>query len=484
MNDRAATAAAMRYDRAHGERVAATAWRVLWVSLAACSGPVSDGVGVGARADVDAGAGDDGPVIDPPLAEAPLRAPQCREGVMIPGPYGTLLQNMVDPHADVYGAGDDIGTVARPFWIGPEPRLVHIGWPSSDTSTSVSFVWATDRNTRASIVEWGEAGVLDHRSEGVSFGYGGVDDATYRVHELKLCDRLKPGTTYSYRVGGDAAFSPVYTFTTPPRPGSFDTFVVAYAGDARGDYETWAQMVARMETHSPDFYVFGGDMVSYGTAQTEWYGWFEAAGDVFARKVVVPAHGNHEYLAANYFALFSLPNNEQWYSVDYGNLTLFALNDTVAGSSDAMEFDQVDFIDHTLAESPATWRMAVHHQSTWSASEYHGSNERLRAWWQPAFDRWSFDAVLAGHDHTYERSHPIRGTSPEPTTDDQGTTYFVSGGAGAPLYLGHTDAWFNAANADVHHYLIGTFTSDRARWTAYDLAGNILDDVILPRRDR
>lgn len=419
------------------------------------------------------------PVVpDPPFEEPGQPSPECAETYAIPGPLGTFIDGQVTAHQEIYGGYQDIGTPTKPVLIGPIPQLVHIGWPSSDPSTSVSFVWSTDTGTLASLVEWGEGDTLDHHTAGVSYGYGPGD--IYRVHELKLCGRLKPGTRYSYRVGGAGHWSPVYSFSTPPPVGSFQSFVVAFSGDSRGDYETWGQMVEHMEAFDPDFYLFGGDMVSYGINQSEWYSWFDAAGDVFARKAVIPAHGNHEYLAANYFALFSLPNNEQWFSANYGDLTIVALNDTVTGKPDAVPVAQVDFMRATMATSHAAWRVAYHHQSTFSSSTAHGSNLYLRTTWEPLFDELGFDFVLAGHDHTYERTVPIRGGAlADPAV---GAYYFVVGGAGAPLYRGHDLEWFTARTADTHNYVIGVFTPDGVTWTARDLADNVIDELFVPRR--
>lgn len=192
------------------------------------------------------------------------------------------------------------------------------------------------------------------------------------------------------------------------------------------------------------------------------------------------AQGLDHRIAANYFALFSLPNNEQWFSADYGDLKIVALNDTVTGKPDAVPVDQVDFMRATLADSQSAWRIAYHHQATFSSSSAHGSNLYLRTTWEPLFDELGFDFVLAGHDHTYERTLPIRGGAlADPA---EGAYYFVAGGAGAPLYRGHDVEWFTARTADTHNYVIGVFTPDGVTWTARDLADNVIDELFVPRR--
>ena len=185
-----------------------------------------------------------------------------------------------------------------------------------------------------------------------------------------------------------------------------------------------------MDSYDPDFIVFTGDMIDFGTQQAEWDGWFEAAGDILARKALVAAHGNHEFLAGQYFAQFSLPNNEQWYHVRYGDLELAVLNDTVADSDD-VDVKQVAYLNEVFGASDAPWKAAAHHQALYSTSGTHASNLEGRAAWAPVFDTWGLQLVFAGHNHVYERSVPIRADAE--AAEGEGTVYLVSGGAGAGI---------------------------------------------------
>lgn len=381
---------------------------------------------------------------------------------------------------------------------GPTPRGVHIGWPDVDTSTSISFSWLTDEltssssaedRTLAAMVQYA-AGEITNASEltethrGVSYGFGGPGNELFQGHEIKICGGLTPDTVYSYRVGGEGAWSPIYTFRTPPTPGTFDTYTVAFSGDSRGAYAKWEVMLQQMEAFDPDFYVFSGDMVELGANQSEWEAWFEASADVLARKVIVPAHGNHELLAVNYFAQFSLPGNEQWFQVDYGNMTLLSLNDTVDDSS-KQDNDQASFITQTLGASSADWKVAVHHQPMFSTCTTHNSDLDVRdAWARPLLDNGA-DFIFAGHNHIYERSQSVFVNSDDQfdatTTLGDGALYIVSGGAGAPLYKDSENSLFFADVADpVEHFLIGEFGPTAVTMKAYDLDGNVIDEFTVP----
>lgn len=413
-----------------------------------------------------------------PPVEEPAELPmvrQCLQGYQVPGLRGAIDPRPVDLHADVFGAPQEL---APGVLVGPDPLHVHLGVPGQDAARSVSFVWHTDLGTLSSVVEWGVGDVLTERSEGVSFAYGGSDGMSYRVHELKLCDQLEPGTTYSYRVGGEGHWSPVWQFTTPGTPDTLDHFVIAMTGDSRGAYETWGRVVAKMEAHDPDLYLFSGDMVQAGSNETEWYAWWEATGDVFARKVIVPSHGNHEFLAANYLATFSMPNNEQWFSIDFGTLTLVSLNDTVSDYPDFLEKEQVVFLHEQLSASTAPWKIAMHHQAMYSICSVHGSREDVRGWWAREMDEHGVDLVLAGHNHIYERSVPIRGGAE--ALPGKGTVYVVAGGAGAPLYPRFTPEWFNKVVKSTEHYVIAEVTPTEIVVTVRDLMDNVIDRFVVP----
>ena len=406
---------------------------------------------------------DSGP--DPMLVEL---VDECTPVISVPGPLGSVGE-APDPHEDTFGAA-------------PTPFSLHLGWPSSDPSQSISWIWRTDADTKATVVEYGTNGQLTERIEGASYLYGGASagEGPNRVHEAKICEGLEPNTTYTYRVGGEGNWSPEYTFTTPGEPGSFDTYRVAVMGDSRGAYETFGELLTLAEAHSPDFYVFSGDMVDLGPSQAEWDAWFAAGEDIFPEKVVVPSHGNHEFLAVHYFAQFSLPNNEQWFSVRYGDLHLVSLNDTTQAIEDE-ETHQPAYMRAVFAEHESAWQMTTHHQSLYSTCTTHGSALSLRGMWEPVYDEFGVDAVFAGHNHIYERSVPVRAGAV--ASAEEGTVYFVTGGAGAPLYTGVEPDWFGDVANPVEHYMIADFGPNGVEFTVRDASDTVIDTYTMARRD-
>jgi tartrate-resistant acid phosphatase type 5 len=134
-----------------------------------------------------------------------------------------------------------------------------------------------------------------------------------------------------------------------------------------------------------------------------------------------PSLGNHDTYTNGgqpYFDYFSLPGNERYYDFTWGVVHLFAL-DSVEIEPDGVGESSVQahWLKEGLAASTSTWNIVYMHYPPYS-SGMHGSTE----WTRWPYAAWGADAVLAGHDHTYER------------LEEDGIPYFVNGVGGAGRY--------------------------------------------------
>ncbi|MER3468329.1 MAG: alkaline phosphatase, partial [Thermoflexus sp.] len=132
-----------------------------------------------------------------------------------------------------------------------------------------------------------------------------------------------------------------------------------------------------------------------------------------------PALGNHDWEspgARPFRDYFTLPGNERYYDVRWGPVHLFIL-DSDPREPDGITADsrQARWLRERLQASDAPWRLVVLHHPPYS-SGLHGSTPAL----QWPFARWGAHAVLAGHDHSYER------------IERDGIVYFVNGLGGHP----------------------------------------------------
>ena len=137
-----------------------------------------------------------------------------------------------------------------------------------------------------------------------------------------------------------------------------------------------------------------------------------------------PSLGNHDWLtrAAGlpqpYLDYFSLPGNERYYDFVQGPLHFFVLDsDPHEPDGISQTSTQAVWLRSGLQASSSAWNIVLLHHAPFS-SGLHGSNAEL----QWPFEAWGADAVLAGHDHTYERI--TRDTIP----------YFVNGLGGHSIY--------------------------------------------------
>lgn len=407
-------------------------------------------------------------------------------GGSIPTEGGTLRleQCGYDLTTRVGASAPVIGTPV----LGDDPtvRQVHLGI-ASQPATSMAIQWRTvDETTLASTVQYGTGGNTDQVLEGATFIFiGGFNQSgeTIRMHEAHLCG-LEPDTEYSYRVGGKSedglteAWSPVYTFRTAPLRSQTDAEVVfGSLGDSRDGYEVWGQFVERLDTMEVDAILFSGDAVTIGAVQLEWETFFDVAEPLLARVPIVSAHGNHDVNAINYYAQFAMPGNEENFSFDFGPAHITVLNDTPYNVSDiqgaAAEFLQADL----AANADAPWKILLNHRPLWSASTRHGSDTELLDTWGPIIDAHHVDLVLNGHDHNYERTKPMNGSTPQASPAD-GTVYVVSGGAGASLYGNGVDFWTELSEK-AHSAVVLRLRAELLEMQAFREDGAQLDTMLI-----
>jgi hypothetical protein len=291
-------------------------------------------------------------------------------------------------------------------------------------------------------------------------------------------------------------------------PGTSEAFRFGVTGDSRGYVDSatganvWAIAQRRLAESMIDFEVFTGDAVVIGTEQAGWNGFFEAAdGDfavteLFASTPLMMTNGNHEDLAVAYLAQFAWPQDvsdeeiaqgEEWYSFDYGNAHFVVLNDTVvddeviAGAQRSWLEADLTAVDREITP----WIFAVHHRPFYTCGSTHGADGGLRAAWQPVYDRFAVDIVFNGHNHVYERTHPIRGLDAAgdgivvpaegatgiPQIVDgtpNGTLYVLTAGAGAPLYPVGTDCPTSFVGESVRNYAVVEIEGRSLTLTAYE----------------
>ena len=106
-----------------------------------------------------------------------------------------------------------------------------------------------------------------------------------------------------------------------------------------------------------------------------------------------------------------------------GSIHLFAMDSESFHSDTNSRIAQEAWLQQGLENSTATWNFVYLHRAPYSSSAIHGSHPLV----QLPFQRWGAHAVLAGHDHLYERLRISDSTQNE-------MLYFVNGSGGRTAY--------------------------------------------------
>lgn len=170
-----------------------------------------------------------------------------------------------------------------------------------------------------------------------------------------------------------------------------------------------------------------------------------------------PALGNHDIQTDREAFMRVFDMSARFYAARVGPVELFVL-DTSRG---AVDEEQVRWLEGTLARSTAAWKVAAMHVPPYS-SGMHGSNAVLQDQIVPVLERGGVQLVLAGHDHNYERTRPIRGA-----------VYVISGGGCCPRDVGRTT--ITAHSASLLHFVIIEATAQQLTIEAIDRDGRVFD---------
>ena len=188
-----------------------------------------------------------------------------------------------------------------------------------------------------------------------------------------------------------------------------------------------AQMAAAHRRDPVDLVVLGGDNIYATSAWAD--GDLAGIQDTFERpyreliQAKVPFHavlGNHDIRTANgapQVAYKPFGMKGRWYSVRRGPVEFFMLDTNV----NVPWQHQLPWLKAALAASTAPWKVVVGHHPIYSAGVY-GDDRSLNARLTPLFKRYGVQLYINGHEHNYERTRVI-----------DGTTYLTVGGGGASL---------------------------------------------------
>lgn len=180
-------------------------------------------------------------------------------------------------------------------------------------------------------------------------------------------------------------------------------------------------------------------------------------------------HHPEESLAEIEAELRLLGTPGRYYGSSHGPVDLFYLDSSVPGVFGPDASEQWDWLDAALGESQNRWKVVALHHPPYSSGR-HGSTPGARRRLGPIARRHAVDLVLSGHDHHYERTEPI-----------YGTTYVVSGGGSKTTAVGRS--WFTAYAESTLHFLHVQVAGDRLVARAVRADGSVADRFSLRARE-
>ena len=389
--------------------------------------------------------------------------------------------------------------VRRPDAAGaPGPEQVHVQF-GADAATQVAVSWATAAAVSGPQLRLGRPSSGYGRqvpAEERTYTEALTGETVWTYHAR--LDHLQPDTQYIYEVLNDGAAPVTGTFRTGPagrsrgfRFTSFgDQAIPAAVGQGLGPWTVNAGfIVPAVESLDPLFHLFNGDLAYANVSDAPvatWTSFFNNNTRSAANRPWMPAAGNHENEVGNgpqgylsYQTRFSLPDNGSadfrgnWYAFTVGPIRVISLNnDDVClqdGGFSGFRRDHVptyvsngdnpyimgyssgvqrQWLEGELAMARQSgsidWIVVCMHQVSMSSAHFNGADLGIRQNWLPLFDQYGVDLVVAGHEHHFERTFPVRGTLPGSTlltpapqgTDPAlmdtsvGTVHMIIGGGG------------------------------------------------------
>ncbi|WP_223199231.1 purple acid phosphatase family protein [Solihabitans fulvus] len=352
--------------------------------------------------------------------------------------------------------------------FGADPaREVVVSWTSpSQVHRPLVRIGTTDGGF-GRVVHAETTRYVDHASNREVFCHHasvrGLHPDRHHVFQVRQGDAAPVSGTFRTAPDGRAPFR-FTSFGDQATPTPGDTLWSPHAAD----------IVDQVETVDPLFHLMNGDLcyanISPDRIKT-WQDWFANNARSMRNRPWMPAAGNHENELGNgpigfaaYQSLFRLPaphgvdeeTKGLWYSYTVGSVRFVHLNnDDVAyqdgGNSYVRGYSggaQRRWLEAELASARCDhridWIVVCMHQVVISSADFNGADLGIREEFAPLFDRYGVDLVLCGHEHHYERSHPVRGVesgsatlTPRAAATDlrridttKGTVHMILGGGG------------------------------------------------------
>jgi hypothetical protein len=242
-----------------------------------------------------------------------------------------------------------------------------------------------------------------------------------------------------------AAASIAGTPAPVPAPAPADHALVWAVGDGANGSGASKGVAAMIARQRPDRFIYLGDVYPVGSAQG-----FRTAYDPVYRRLAArtaATPGNHDWglAAQGYFPYWKSKLGRRlppWYRFDLAGWTILSLNSEAPHGPGS---PQLRWLQHALASSPGTCRIALWHRPRFSAGLVHGDQPDVAPLWDALKGHASL--VLAGHEHDLQRFAPRDGLV-EIVAGAGGNAHYALDHGRAGLQFGN-DTTYGAARVEL-----------------------------------
>ncbi len=303
--------------------------------------------------------------------------------------------------------------------------------------------------------------------------------------------KLQAGQQYSYRVSLDGQIVSTGTaqsFITP-QAGAASFRFLAFGDSGEGCAEQF-QLAQMMAQENVDFALHTGDIAyPLGSYQNYQSLYFDAYRDLMQKVSFFPCAGNHDMYfqgGAAYRTVHALPTQGvpdvdagYYYSFDWANAHFYSLDSNCLAEDDNgvladRAVRMLKWLEQQLQQARLFWRIPFFHHSPYAVGEHDQEviPALVRKYIVPLLDKYGVPFILAGHEHSYQRTVPLRGGNNTPASN--GAVYITSGGGGGTLCQYATKPWVAAGQA-ANHYLTVNVQGTTLQLSSLLLNGGVLE---------
>lgn len=309
-----------------------------------------------------------------------------------------------------------------------ENFVVKYPYSMAPTTTSVKILWELNNGDSLGVVKYGTDPANLTLSASSKNGMA-IEGEGY-VHVVELTG-LKPFTTYYYQVGNNKVMLN-HTGSTKTAPEKNTAFRIFTISDIHvNSCKNWSNMQDFICNLGCDLMMCNGDFVNNGNGRDWNDALFNPGKPFLSQTPIMSAPGNHETGDPNsyrystfydYFWQFSHgyidgndeikdPRGESYFSYDYGNAKIIAVNVNGDPSSPShlKGSKQIEWVENQIKNASQDWILIFGHVGL-TTSAYHGQwPPEGRDAWRAMFEKYQKEGkkiiYFCGDDHSFEHAY-------------------------------------------------------------------------------